>query len=161
MPGFTRAVFPERRAEHVPFVACSPWRHSSSRLLGCALVAGVSGLLDACSDTTEAGDQTFVTINSASPVVLRGDQLELTASLWIRTASGDSVEVPNAELMWTTDDPTLTPKDNRTAMATGVNSGVVGIHAIATGGSPIHSRSTACGRPRCATARRSRCTVWA
>jgi hypothetical protein len=81
-------------------------------------------------------DQAFVTINTTSPVVLRGDQLELTASVWIRTAPGDSVEVPNAELMWTTDDPTLatlTPKNNRTAIATGVNSGIVGIHAVATG----------------------------
>jgi hypothetical protein len=101
-----------------------------------AFTAWVSGILVACSDTTAAGDQTFVTINSASPVVLRGAQLELTASVWIRTAAGDSVEVPNAELMWTTDDPTLatlTPKDNRTAIATGVNSGIVGIHAVATG----------------------------
>jgi hypothetical protein len=81
-------------------------------------------------------DQTFVTINATSPVVLRGDQLELTGSVWIRTPPGDSIEVPNAELMWTTDDPTLatlTPTDNRTAIATGVNSGTVAIHAVATG----------------------------
>jgi hypothetical protein len=81
-------------------------------------------------------DQTFVTIGSPSPVVLRGDQLELTAALWIRTAPGDSTEVPNAELIWSTDDPTLatlTPKDNRTAIATGVNSGTVAIRAMATG----------------------------
>jgi hypothetical protein len=120
----------------VPFAAWSPVRHASPRHLVCALAAGVSGLLAACSDTTEAVDQTFVTINAASPVVLRGDQLELTASVWIRTAPGDSAEVPNAELLWTTDDPTLatlTPKDNRSAIATGVNSGIVGIHAVATG----------------------------
>jgi hypothetical protein len=111
-------------------------RHSSPGVLLCALAAGASGLLAACSNTTEAVDQTFVTINAASPVVLRGDQLELTASVWIRSTPGDSVQVPNAELMWTTDDPTLatlTPKDNHTAIATGVNSGIVGIHAVATG----------------------------
>src|SRR3954451_21734127 len=93
-------------------------------------------LAGSCTDSTEAVDQTFVTIQASSPVVLRGDQLELTGSVWIRTAPGDSVEVPNAELMWTTDDPmlaTLTPKDNRTAVATGVNSGIVAIRAVATG----------------------------
>src|SRR4051812_656309 len=93
-------------------------------------------LAGSCTDSTEAVDQTFVTIQATSPVVLRGDRLELTGSVWIRTAPGDSVEVPNAELMWTTDDPTLatlTPKDNRTAVATGVNSGIVAIRAVATG----------------------------
>lgn len=68
--------------------------------------------------------------------MLRGDQLELSAKLWTRTAPGDSVEVRNAELVWYSDDPTLaslTPKDNNTTVATGVNSGVVQIRAIATG----------------------------
>jgi hypothetical protein len=94
------------------------------------------GALIGCSDTTEAVDQTYVAINAPSPVVLRGDQIELTASVWIRTSPGDSVAVPNAELMWTTDDPTLatlTTKDNHTAIATGVNSGTVAIRAVATG----------------------------
>ena len=120
----------------MPTAAWSPVRHPSPRLLGCALAAMVTGSLAGCSDTTEAVDQTFVTISSTSPVVFRGDQLELTATVWIRTAPGDSVAVPNAELMWTTDDPTLatlTSKDNRTAVATGVNSGIVDIHAVATG----------------------------
>jgi hypothetical protein len=95
----------------------------------------LSGLL-ACSDSTEAVDQAFVTISSTSPVVLRGDQLELTAKLWTRTSPGDSVEVRNAELIWSTGNPTLatlTPKDNNTTIATGVNSGTVEIRAIATG----------------------------
>jgi hypothetical protein len=93
------------------------------------------GLL-ACSDSTEAVDQAYVTIASASPVVLRGDQIELTAKLWTRTSPGDSVEVRNAELIWSSDDPTLatlTAKDNNTTIATGVNSGVVQIRAVATG----------------------------
>jgi hypothetical protein len=98
------------------------------------LVVGAAVL--ACSDSTEAVDQAYVTISSASPVVLRGGQLELTAKLWTRTAPGDSVEVRNAELVWSTDDPTmatLTPKGNNTTVATGVNSGVVQIRAVATG----------------------------
>jgi hypothetical protein len=98
------------------------------------LVMG-AGLL-ACSDTTGAVDQSFVNIVSPSPVVLRGSQIELSAKLWIRTSLGDSVEVPNAELVWSSDDPTLatlTPKDNNTIVATGVNSGLAQIRAVATG----------------------------
>jgi hypothetical protein len=90
----------------------------------------------ACSDSTSFVDQTYVTINSASPVVLRGDQLELSAKLWTRTSPADSTEVKNAELVWSTDDPTVatvTMKDNNTTIATGVNSGTVQIRALATG----------------------------
>jgi hypothetical protein len=90
----------------------------------------------ACSDATEAVNQTYVTISSPSPVVLRGDQIELSAKLWTRTSPGDSVEVRNAELVWSTDNPTLaslTVKDNNTTVATGVNSGLVQIRAVATG----------------------------
>jgi hypothetical protein len=100
------------------------------------LVFGLGAALSACSDSTGSVDQTFVTITSESPVVLRGDQVDLTATLWNRTAPGDSVEVRNAELVWSTDNPnlaTLTPGDNHAAVATGVNSGVVQIRAVATG----------------------------
>jgi hypothetical protein len=105
-----------------------------TKLRGLALAVG-TGLL-ACSDSTEAVNQAYVTIVAASPVVLRGSQLDLTAKLWTRTALGDSVEIRNAELAWSTDDPALaalTPKDNNTTVATGVNSGVVQIRAVATG----------------------------
>lgn len=105
---------------------------TTARVLLLVIGAG----LPACSDSTEAVDQAYVTIASASPVVLRGDQLELTAKLWTRTSPGDSVEVRNAELVWSSDDPTLaslTAKDNNTTVATGVNSGLVQIRAVATG----------------------------
>jgi hypothetical protein len=105
---------------------------ASPRVLTLMVGAGII----ACSDSTEVVDQAYVTISSASPVLLRGDQLELTAKLWTRTSPGDSVEVRNAELVWSTDDPTLatlTAKDNNTTVATGVNSGVVQIRAVATG----------------------------
>ena len=90
----------------------------------------------ACSESTEAVDQAYVLISSPSPVVLRGDQLELSARLWTRTSPSDSVEVRNAELVWSSADPTLasvTTKDNNTIVATGVNSGIVQIRAVATG----------------------------
>jgi hypothetical protein len=98
------------------------------------VVLALGGL--ACSDSTEAVDQAYVSISSPSPVVLRGDQLELTGKLWSRTAPGDSLEVRNAELVWSTANPTLatiTTKDNNTIVATGVNSGIVEIRAVATG----------------------------
>jgi hypothetical protein len=100
------------------------------------LVLVLGMVLAACSDTTEAVDQAYVTIDAGSPVVLRGEQIELTAKLWTRTSPGDSVEVRNAELVWSSDNPTLaslTPKDNNTTVATGVNSGIVQIRAVATG----------------------------
>ena len=100
------------------------------------LVLGLGVALAACSESTGSVDQAYVTISSPSPVVLRGDQIELTASLWTRTAPGDSVEVRNAELLWSSDNPTLaslTTKDNKTTLATGVNSGIVQIRAVATG----------------------------
>lgn len=100
------------------------------------LVIGLGAALTACSESTGSIDQAYVTIDSESPVVLRGDQVQLTAKLWTRTTPGDSVEVRNAELVWSSDDPTLatlTPGANHTAVATGVNSGVVQIRAVATG----------------------------
>ena len=100
------------------------------------LVFGLGSVLSSCSDSTSFVDQTYVTISSASPVVLRGDQLELTARLWTRTSPSDSVEVRNAELVWSSDDPTVasvTATDNNTTIATGINSGVVQIRALATG----------------------------
>ena len=103
-----------------------------SRVLCLAIAIGILG----CSDSTEAVDRAYVTITSPSPVVLRGDQLELSAKVWTRTSPGDSVEVRNAELIWSSGDPTLaslTPKDNNTTVATGVNSGIVQIRAVATG----------------------------
>jgi hypothetical protein len=100
------------------------------------LIFGLGAALNGCSDSTGSVDQTYVTISSPSPVVLRGDQIKLTATLWTRTTPGDSAEVRNAELVWSTDDPTLatlTPEANHTVVATGVNSGVVQIRAVATG----------------------------
>jgi hypothetical protein len=100
------------------------------------LVVALGGALVSCSDTTEAVNQAYVTIAAPSPVLLRGDQIELTAKLWTRTSSSDSTEVRNAELVWSSDDPTLatlTTKDNNTTVATGVNSGIVQIRAVATG----------------------------
>ncbi len=100
------------------------------------IIVGLVLVLTACSESTSLVDQTFVTVNSSSPVLFRGEQLELSARLWTRTSPADSIEVKNAELVWSSDDPTVasvTLKDNNTTIATGVNSGVVQIRATATG----------------------------
>ena len=105
---------------------------TTPRVLIVLMGTGILG----CSDSTEAVDQAYVTIASESPVVLRGAQLQLSARLWTRTSPGDSIEVKNAELVWSSDDPTLaslTATDNNSAVATGVNSGIVQIRALATG----------------------------
>ena len=115
----------------MPSNACRPM-HRIPR----SLVYAFGAACLACSDATEAVNQTYVAISSPSPVVLRGDQIELSARLWTRTSPGDSLEVRNAELVWSTDNPTLaslTVKDNNTTVATGVNSGLVQIRAVATG----------------------------
>jgi hypothetical protein len=128
VPGFTRAG----GAGLDPSLPGRLMKRTTPRVL--VLIVG-AGIL-ACSDSTEAVDQAYVTIASDSPVVLRGEQLELSARLWTRTSPGDSVEVRNAELVWSSDDPTLaslTARDNNTAVATGVNSGTVQIRAMATG----------------------------
>ena len=131
MPGVTRAIFAREAPGHVLPVPRMILRAGPG-----LLVLGLGAALAGCSDSTGSVASTYVTISSASPVVLRGDQIELTAKLWTRTSSGDSTEIRNAELVWSTDDPTLatvTIKDNNTTIATGVNSGIVQIRAVATG----------------------------
>jgi len=131
MPGFTRTSSRLEAPDHVNSAA---WKRQCTP--ASLLVLALGAALAACSDTTGSVNQAYVTITAASPVVLRGDQLELTAKLWTRTSPGDSVEVRNAELVWSSDDPTLAAlaaKDNNTTIATGVNSGVVQIRAVATG----------------------------
>jgi hypothetical protein len=132
MPGFTRTSSRHEAPDHVISAVWKQIRCTPASVL----VLALGGALAACSDSTDFVNQTYVTITAASPVVLRGDQLELSAKLWTRTSPGDSVEVRNAELVWSSDDPTLatlTPKDNNTTVATGVNSGTVQIRAVATG----------------------------
>ncbi len=98
------------------------------------MVFGVA--LTGCSDATDSEVTTYTAIAAASPVLLRGAQQAFAASVWQRTAPGDSVEVRNVELVWTTTDPTLATvaaQDNRSAVVTGVNAGVVTLTATATG----------------------------
>ena len=78
----------------------------------------------------------YVEVAAPAPVLLRGSATDLTATVWIRRGVDDSVEVRNAELVWTTSDPqlaTITAVDGSSARVTGVNSGIVQIRALAPG----------------------------
>ena len=78
----------------------------------------------------------FVEVASPVPVLLRGSTAELTATVWIRRGAGDSVEVRNAELVWTTSDQqlaTVTAIGGSGVRVTGVNPGIVEIGALAPG----------------------------
>jgi hypothetical protein len=98
-------------------------------LAAAALVAG-------CELPTDRSAGMFVFVEADAPVLLRGSTAELTASVWIRAGDGDSVAVPNAELVWTTADPqlaTIASLGGSTARITGVNPGIVEIRALAPG----------------------------
>lgn len=78
----------------------------------------------------------FVSVSSPSPIILRGSAAELSAHLWVRDASGDSTEVKNAELFWTTSDEQLATVafgGPATGRVTGINSGIVEVRAVARG----------------------------
>lgn len=118
---------PASRSPVARLVNSAVYRAGNLVLLG----VGIAG----CSDTTDTEVTTYLTIAAASPVLLRGQQQALTATVWQRTSPGDSVEIRNVELVWTTTDPTLATvaaQDNRTATVTGVNPGLVTLTATAT-----------------------------
>ena len=80
----------------------------------------------------------FVSVSAPGPVLLRGSATDLSARLWVREDNGDSTEVKNAELVWTTSDPqlaTVTPGGAGlgTGRVTGVNPGIVEVRAVARG----------------------------
>lgn len=78
----------------------------------------------------------YVSVTAPGPVLLRGSVAELSARVWVRQGAGDSVEVHNAELIWSSSDPQLATVSAGAATrgrVTGVNSGMVRIHAIARG----------------------------
>jgi hypothetical protein len=102
----------------------------STRLLAAA------AMLAGCELPTDRSEGMYVHVGADAPVLLRGATTELTASVWIRAGDGDSVAVPNAELVWTTGDPqlaTVAALDGSSARITGVNPGIVEIRALAPG----------------------------
>ena len=78
----------------------------------------------------------FVSVDAADEVLIRGGITDVTARVWLRLAGGDSTEVRNAELMWSTSDPqlaTIAANGATAGRVTGVNPGMVEIRAIAPG----------------------------
>jgi hypothetical protein len=78
----------------------------------------------------------YVAVSAPAPILLRGSVAELSARVWIRTDDGDSAEVHNAELIWSTSDPqlaTIAPAGAALGRVTGVNPGMVQVRAIARG----------------------------
>ena len=78
----------------------------------------------------------YVSVSAPAPVLLRGSVAELSARVWVRQGADDSVEVHNAELIWSSSDPQLATVSAGAAAlgrVTGVNSGIVRIQAIARG----------------------------
>ena len=78
----------------------------------------------------------FVSVDAAQDVLIRGGITDVTARLWVRQDNGDSIEVRNAELLWSTSDPqlaTIAANGATTGRVTGVNPGMVEIRAVAPG----------------------------
>ena len=78
----------------------------------------------------------FVAVEAPAPVLIRGGVTDLTARVWSRLPGGDSTEVRNAELLWSTSDPqlaTISAAGGTTGRVTGVNPGIVEVRAFAPG----------------------------
>jgi hypothetical protein len=93
-------------------------------------------ILLACAGPTDLSPSVWVTIESPSPVLLRGTQTQVQARVWRPGASGDSIELHNVTLLWSSEDPQIATVEQGGAgrgRVTGVNSGIVHIRALAPG----------------------------
>ena len=91
---------------------------------------------NACDLPTDGSKNMFVAISAPNPVLIRGAVSSLEARLWIRGDAGDSTEIRNAALIWSTSDPSLATvamSGSNIGHVTGVNPGVVEIRALAPG----------------------------
>jgi hypothetical protein len=92
--------------------------------------------LAACSYPTDQSGGMYVSVSAPSPILLRGSVADLSARLWVRGPNGDSTEVRNAELIWSTNDQqlaTVSPGGPDIGRVTGVNAGIVEVRALARG----------------------------
>ena len=93
-------------------------------------------ILLACAGPTDLSPDVWVTIESPSPVLLRGTQTLVQARVWRPGPSGDSIELHNVTLLWSSEEPQIATVDVGGAgrgRVTGVNSGIVHIRALAPG----------------------------
>lgn len=85
-----------------------------------------------CTGPTDLSPGIWVTIESPSPVLLRGTQAPVLARVWRPGRAGDSIELHNVTLMWASADPLIATVESGTqgrGRVTGVNSGYVEIRA--------------------------------
>lgn len=104
-------------------------RCASRRGLALALLISI-----ACTEPTDLSPGIWVTIESASPVLLRGAQAPVLARVWRPGPNGDSIEVHNVTLMWASADTRIATVESGAqgrGRVTGVNSGYVEIRAVA------------------------------
>jgi hypothetical protein len=89
--------------------------------------------LFACTGPTDLSPGIWVTIESASPVLLRGTQAPVLARVWRPGTAGDSIELHNVTLLWASADPLIATVESGSqgrGRITGVNPGYVQIRAI-------------------------------
>ena len=102
-------------------------RIRTSLAVGAAVVS--AGL--ACAIDDNSAD-VMVQVNSASPVVVRGEKVMLNAVTFRVSSPSDTIR--NIQYVWATSDPnlaTIVGSDTNTAELTGVNSGTVAVTATA------------------------------
>jgi hypothetical protein len=90
-------------------------------------------ILFACTGPTDLSPGIWVTIEWASPVLLRGDQAPALARVWRPGPSGDSIELHNVTLLWSSADTRIATVESGAqgrGRITGVNPGYVQIRAI-------------------------------
>jgi hypothetical protein len=93
-------------------------------------------ILLACAGPTDLSPTLWVTIESPSAVLLRGTQTLVQARVWRPGADGDSIELHNVTLLWSSEEPNIATVEQGGAgrgRVTGVNSGIVHIRALAPG----------------------------
>ena len=90
-------------------------------------------VLISCTGPTDLSPGIWVTIEAASPVLLRGTQAPLLARVWRPGTNGDSLEIHNVALQWGSADPLIATVESGAqgrGRVTGVNSGNVEIRAV-------------------------------
>lgn len=89
-------------------------------------------ILFSCTGPTDLSPGIWVTIEAASPVLLRGTQAPVLARVWRPGPNGDSIELHNVTLLWASGDPLVATVESGAqgrGRVTGVNSGYVEIRA--------------------------------
>jgi hypothetical protein len=99
-----------------------------------ALVLGLAAATATCSFPTDQSTGVYVAVDASSTIILRGTEAQITARVWNRVAPGDSIELRNADLVWSTSNPqlaTVAHGGHGVGRVTGVNPGLVQVRVVA------------------------------